>query len=130
MPKQQKKYVMTVAVGVSAGQAQAPVVATNKGATGNVEVGKLNKLEGALSDKLQVINTKPVGGGVDKAVAVVTKDDLKELERTLSHEAKRKVQRSLASKEQILLADSDKIEVVEFDPKATVGQRKENSPVP
>jgi hypothetical protein len=122
VPKQQKKYVMTVAVGVSAGQAQAPVVAANKGTSGNVGVGKLNKLEGPLENKLQVINTKPIGGGADKAIPVVTGDDLKELETALVSETKRKVQLGLETKDSVLFADSSKLETQEFNPKGSVGQ--------
>ena len=62
VPKQERKFVMTVPVGVSAGQAKAPVVATDKGTSGNAEVGKLTKLEGSLAGKLQVINTSPISG--------------------------------------------------------------------
>ncbi len=122
VPKQQKKYVMTVAVGVSAGQAQAPVVAANKGTGGNAQVGKLTKLEGPLADKLQVINTNPLQGGADQAIPVVTGDDLKLLEGTLKSEAKRKIQQGLPAQERILLADSTKLQTLEFNPKGSVGQ--------
>lgn len=125
VPKQQKKYIMTVAVGVSAGQAQAPVVATHKGTSGNLDVGKLNKLEGSLAGKLQVINTKPLSGGIDKAIPVVTKEDLEALEKQLGQEAKKKIQLGLLDQNSVLLADSVKLEKQKFMPQGSVGQNLE-----
>lgn len=126
VPSQQKQYVMTVAVGVNAGQAKVGVVAVQKGEAANAKVGAVKKMEGSLDEKLQVINTGPLTGGKDAAVAVVTKKDLETLETMLKNKAQQKVAQGLPNKEQILLADPAKLEVLEFVPKGKVGQRQDD----
>lgn len=124
VPKQERKFVMTVPVGVSAGQAKAPVVATDKGTSGNAEVGKLTKLEGSLAGKLQVINTSPISGGKDQTIPVVTRDDLNNLEKTLLAAAQAKVQEGLADEEGLFFPDAE-LEQLNYSPQGNVGQSLE-----
>jgi hypothetical protein len=125
VPKQEKKYVMTVPVGVSAGQATVSVVAAVKGTAGNLAVGRLTKLEGQLADKLQVINTVPLSGGEDREIPVVTNGDLTKLKQVLQQQARSKLKSGLADQEGVFFSDSDQFQQLTFTPQAALGQSLE-----
>ncbi|MCL5959113.1 MAG: baseplate J/gp47 family protein [Chloroflexi bacterium] len=72
------RFTTTGDVTVRSGQgstAKIEIIATEPGTRGNVERGKISKIEGALDAKLVAFNEEPTTGGGAREVAVITAAD-------------------------------------------------------
>ncbi len=61
------------------GQVEAEVVALTPGAKGNVEIGRINRIEGPLAAQLNVRNLKPITGGTTRPAPTATQGDYERL---------------------------------------------------
>ncbi len=65
------------------GQAAVGIEAVEPGPTGNVDVGLINRIEGAAARAVRVTNPEPTRGGGLSQVRAVTQEDREALRRTL-----------------------------------------------
>lgn len=67
-------YLMSVPVGMRAGQKEARVEALLPGSRANANIGKVNSLAEKI-EAVHVINPEPVSGGTDRRVPLVSTED-------------------------------------------------------
>jgi hypothetical protein len=57
-------------------QVEIPIVAIEPGPQGNVEIGQINRVNGALATQVRVRNSDPLTGGSERVVSAVTQTDI------------------------------------------------------
>lgn len=87
VPALKVDYLMDVAVGMKAGQAEAQIQCTKKGSKGNINIGRITNLENQIKD-VHVINPEPVHGGKDQRISLVSKQDVEKARSILSNKLK------------------------------------------
>ncbi len=107
IPAVEVDYLMDVVVGMKAGQTEVEIRALEKGSSGNLQAGEINRF--ADQDlKLKVVNPEPTEGGRDQEEKYITTDDLRGAEETVQELLEERVLNSLREQiegEHLLLED-------------------------
>lgn len=81
VPAKQQKKVSGIVTGENYGQADVEIEAVKKGMGGNSPRHTVTTVVGRLGKMLQVTNFRPVLGGEDRQIAVLTEEDLLQAEK-------------------------------------------------